>query len=151
MHTPNPTTPTNFSIAQELTFLCPRNLIRGVVKGEDFVRPVQAFMFQETFLEMFLWCHTPLSTLYKLLELQFQHAACTSKVHTKCPTVLYASSFFSHPHWPYITTCCFTFYSKYMVAMLLLVVVNKPSVQSMKFTRNLINNSSLQCSQGITV
>ena len=39
-------------------------------------------------------------------ELQFQHADCTSKVHKQCPTVLYASSFFSHPHWPYITACC---------------------------------------------
>jgi len=33
-------------------------------------------------------------------ELQFQHADCTSKAYTKCPTVLYASSFFNHPHWP---------------------------------------------------
>jgi len=24
----------------------------------------------------------------------------------KCPPVLYTSSFFSHPHWPYITACC---------------------------------------------
>ena len=39
-------------------------------------------------------------------ELQFQYADCTSKVHKKCPTVLYASSFFSHPHWPYITAYC---------------------------------------------
>ena len=39
-------------------------------------------------------------------ELQFQHADCTSKVHKKCPAVLYASSFFSHPHWPYIAACC---------------------------------------------
>ena len=45
-------------------------------------------------------------------ELQFQHADCTSKVHKKCPAVLYASSFFSHPHWPNITACCFAFYSK---------------------------------------
>jgi len=39
-------------------------------------------------------------------EIQFQHADCTSKVHKQCPTVLYASSFFSHPHWSNITACC---------------------------------------------
>ena len=38
-------------------------------------------------------------------DLKFQHADCTSRVHKKCPTVLYAS-FISHPHWPYITACC---------------------------------------------
>jgi len=41
----------------------------------------------------------------------------------------------------------FTFYSKYIVATLLLVAVNTSSVQSMKFTRHLISNSSL----GVTV
>ena len=35
-------------ILLELVFLCPVNLIRGVVEGEGFIRPVQAFMFLET-------------------------------------------------------------------------------------------------------
>ena len=37
-----------------LVFLHPVNLIRGMVKGEDFVRPVQAFMLLEMFPETFL-------------------------------------------------------------------------------------------------
>ena len=73
-------------------------------------------------------------------ELQFQHADCTNKVHTKCPTVLYASSFSSHPHWPYIAACNITAGGS-----------NKSSVQSMKFTRHLISNSSLACSQGVVL
>ena len=44
---------------QELVFLCPMNLIREVVEGEGSIWPVQA-------LETFLWCHTTLSTLYKV-------------------------------------------------------------------------------------
>jgi len=35
--------------------------------------------------------------------------------------------------------------------MSLLVAVNKSFVQSTKFTRNLINNCSLECSQGVGV
>ena len=56
-------------------------------------------------------------------ELIFQHAACTSKVHTKCPTVLYASSFFSHTHWPYITLAVYILLQ--VVATLLLVICAK--------------------------
>ena len=77
-------------------------------------------------------------------ELQFQHADCTSKVHKKCPAVLYASSFFSHPHWPYITACCLHSTPSSSVTA---VAVYTSSVQSMKFTRHLISNSSL----GVTV
>jgi len=33
----------------ELVFLCPVNLIRGVVRGEGFIRLVQALAFPETF------------------------------------------------------------------------------------------------------
>jgi len=40
--------------AWELVFLCPMNLIGGMVEGEGFVRLVQAFMFLKTFLETFL-------------------------------------------------------------------------------------------------
>jgi len=64
-------------------------------------------------------------------ELQFQHVDCTSKLHTRYPSVRYASCFFSHPHWPYITATLLQ-----VVAMSLLVAVNKSSVLSMKFTRH---------------
>jgi len=40
--------------AWELVFLCPMNLIRGVVEGKGCIRPVQALVYLETFLEMFL-------------------------------------------------------------------------------------------------
>ena len=59
--------------------------------------------------------------------------------------VLYASSFFSHPHWPYKLLAVYNLLQ--VVATLLLVAVNTSSVQSMKFTRHLISNSSL----GVTV
>ena len=38
----------------KLVFLHPVNLVRGVVEGKGFVRPVQALVFLETFPEMFL-------------------------------------------------------------------------------------------------
>ena len=48
----------------ELVFLCPMNLIRGVVEGKDFVRPVLTFVFLKRFPETFLCHYTALSTLY---------------------------------------------------------------------------------------
>ena len=47
---------TTFSQPQSvaLVLLCPGNLIRSMVKGEGFVRPVQAFVFLEMFPETFL-------------------------------------------------------------------------------------------------
>jgi len=44
-----------------------------MVKGDGFVWPVQAFVFLETFPEMFLWCHIPLSTLYKVAGANLPH------------------------------------------------------------------------------
>ena len=42
------------------------NLIRGVVKGKGFVRPVQVLVFLETFLENFCDMLHSMSTLYKV-------------------------------------------------------------------------------------
>ena len=50
----------------ELVFLRPVNLIRGVVKGKGFVRPVQVLVFLETFLENFCDMLHCMSTLYKV-------------------------------------------------------------------------------------
>jgi len=80
---------------------------------------------------------------------QFQHEACTGKVHTRCPSI--QSRVHLQPPTLAIYNCLLFYILLQVVAMLLFVAVNKSSVQSMKFTRNLINNCSLECSQGVVV
>ena len=55
----------------ELVFLCPMNLIGGVVGGKGFASLVQAFVFLETISVSVM--SRPVSILMKLFELQYHH------------------------------------------------------------------------------